>query len=49
MASRVEAILRDERAAAKVAAVARCLNNGQSCIAAKRFIVHASVAADIER
>jgi len=31
-----------ERAAA-VATIARCQNNGQSCIAAKRFIVHADV------
>ncbi len=35
--------------AAEVAATARCQNNGQSCIAAKRFIVHADVAEDFER
>ncbi|HKP76414.1 MAG TPA: NAD-dependent succinate-semialdehyde dehydrogenase [Longimicrobiaceae bacterium] len=29
--------------AAETAAKARCINNGQSCIAAKRFIVHADV------
>lgn len=35
--------------AAEVAAAARCLNNGQSCIAAKRFIVHDDVAAAFEQ
>ncbi len=33
----------DVAAAAKVATTARCQNNGQSCIAAKRFIVHTDV------
>ena len=35
--------------AAKVATTARTLNNGQSCIAAKRFIAHADVADEFER
>src|SRR5689334_4963939 len=34
--------------AAKVAAEARCINNGQSCIAAKRFIVDSRIGADFE-
>jgi succinate-semialdehyde dehydrogenase / glutarate-semialdehyde dehydrogenase len=33
----------DLEEAAKVATTARCQNNGQSCIAAKRFIVHTDV------
>jgi succinate-semialdehyde dehydrogenase/glutarate-semialdehyde dehydrogenase len=35
--------------AARIGAFARCLNNGQSCIAAKRFIVHADVYDEFER
>jgi succinate-semialdehyde dehydrogenase/glutarate-semialdehyde dehydrogenase len=38
----------DLRAAAQVGAFARCLNNGQSCIAAKRFIVHEAVYEEFE-
>jgi succinate-semialdehyde dehydrogenase / glutarate-semialdehyde dehydrogenase len=36
-------------AAAEVGAFARCLNNGQSCIAAKRFIVQTDVYDEFER
>jgi succinate-semialdehyde dehydrogenase/glutarate-semialdehyde dehydrogenase len=39
----------DVAAAARVGAFARCINNGQSCIAAKRFIVHEAVYGEFER
>jgi succinate-semialdehyde dehydrogenase/glutarate-semialdehyde dehydrogenase len=39
----------DLEKAATVAATARCQNSGQSCIAAKRFIVHADVAERFEQ
>jgi succinate-semialdehyde dehydrogenase / glutarate-semialdehyde dehydrogenase len=39
----------DVHRAAEVAAFARLLNNGQSCIAAKRFIAHDAVYDEFER
>jgi succinate-semialdehyde dehydrogenase/glutarate-semialdehyde dehydrogenase len=39
----------DLEKAAEVATTARCQNNGQSCIAAKRFFVHADVADEFTR
>jgi succinate-semialdehyde dehydrogenase/glutarate-semialdehyde dehydrogenase len=39
----------DLQKAAEVATTARCQNNGQSCIAAKRFFVHADVAEEFTR
>ena len=38
----------DLEAAVKTAVEARCINNGQSCIAAKRFIVADSIADEFE-
>jgi succinate-semialdehyde dehydrogenase/glutarate-semialdehyde dehydrogenase len=38
----------DIQAAARAAALARCINNGQSCIAAKRFIVVEAVGEAFE-
>jgi succinate-semialdehyde dehydrogenase / glutarate-semialdehyde dehydrogenase len=34
--------------AAEVATTSRCQNNGQSCISAKRFIVHADIAEEFQ-
>jgi succinate-semialdehyde dehydrogenase/glutarate-semialdehyde dehydrogenase len=39
----------DLEKAAEVGVVARCQNNGQSCIAAKRFIVHEAAYDEFER
>ena len=39
----------DLEAAVTVGVAARCQNNGQSCIAAKRFLVHTDIAEEYER
>jgi succinate-semialdehyde dehydrogenase/glutarate-semialdehyde dehydrogenase len=39
----------DLDSAVATAVEARVINNGQSCIAAKRFIIHESIAADFEK
>jgi succinate-semialdehyde dehydrogenase/glutarate-semialdehyde dehydrogenase len=38
----------DFDAAVRTAVTARCINNGQSCIAAKRFIIHADIYGAFE-
>ena len=38
----------DVDSAVRVATTARCQNNGQTCVAAKRFIVHESIAEEFE-
>jgi succinate-semialdehyde dehydrogenase/glutarate-semialdehyde dehydrogenase len=39
----------DLEKAVETAVTARTINNGQSCIAAKRFIIHSSIADEFER
>ncbi len=39
----------DLDAAVTTAVTARCINNGQSCIAAKRFLVHEAIYPEFER
>jgi len=39
----------DLETATQTAVKARCINNGQSCIAAKRFIVHADIYEDFKQ
>src|SRR5262249_59926905 len=35
--------------AVRTGVTARCINNGQSCIAAKRFIIHEDIADEFEK
>ena len=35
--------------AVRTGVTARCVNNGQSCIAAKRFILHHDIADEFEK